>query len=161
MHSLEHGAVAILYDPGEVPIADIKKMEAIVADYDDDVLTAPYPNLPDPIVVASWSRKMALSEFDEEAIKEYTDRFRDTEPAPEANGQDCAHGSDDAFEPEEEASPSPSPSPEPSPEDNPKDDKGGNAEGGSGADDNPGGDDGTADKGSGDNSKMDKEQEGN
>lgn len=150
VHSLEHGAVAILYDTKEVPLADIKKIEAIVGDYDDDVLTAPYPGLPDPIVVASWSRKMALSEFDEDAIKQYIDRFGDTEPAPEASQQDCGNDSDDVFEPEEKTtpSPSPSPSPEPSPEDKPKD---GNKKGG----------DGTADKGSGDNSKMNKEQKGN
>lgn len=147
VHTLEHGAVAILYDPKEVPLADIKKIEAIVGDYEDDVLTAPYPGLSDPIVVASWSRKMSLSEFDEDAIKQYIDRFQDTEPAPEATQQDCGHGSDDVFEPEEKTtpSPSPSPSPEPSPEDNSK--KGG----GSAKDDNPSGDDGTADKGSGDN----------
>lgn len=167
VHSLEHGAVAILYDPKVVPLADIKKIEAIVGDYDDDVLTAPYAGLPDPIVVASWSRKMALSEFDEDAIQQYIDRFQDTEPAPEATQQDCEHGSDDVFEPEEETTPSPSPSPEASPEDKPKDDKGSNTKSGSGGgveaggDDDPSGDDGTADKGSGDNSKMDKEQKGN
>jgi hypothetical protein len=154
VHSFEHGAVAILFDPKDVSLGDIKKIEAIVDDYDDDVLTAPYPGLPDYIVVASWSRKMALSEFDEAAIKEYIDQFRDTEPAPEASTQDCPNNSDDAYEPPE-TTPSPSPSPEPSPENSPKDDKGGNGSGGGSAkDDNPSGDDGTADKGSGDNSKK-------
>ena len=147
VHSLEHGAVAILYDPKEVELPDIKKIEGIVFDYDDDVLSAPYPGLPDPVVVASWSRKMALDGFDEEAITEYIDTFRDTEPAPEANTQDCPLDSDDEFEPESETTPTPSPSPSPeaSPSDDKKDDK---AKGG---DDNPSGDDGTKDKGSGDN----------
>ena len=160
VHSLEHGTVAILYDPKEVKLPDIKTIESIVFDYEDDVLSAPYPGLPDPIVVASWSRKMTLDELDDEAITEYIDTFRDTEPAPEANQQDCPLDSDDEFEPPE-PSPSPSPSPAPSPEASPGD-KGGDdkGSGGNGGDDNPTGDDGTADKGSGDG-KMDKEEKGN
>lgn len=168
VHTLEHGAVAVLYDPKEVPLADIKKIETIVSGYADTTISAPYPGLSDHVVVASWSRKMPLDSFDDDAITEYIDTFRDTEPAPEFNGDDpCETTSDDVFEPEEETTPSPSPSPEASPEDKPKDDKGSNTKSGSGGgveaggDDDPSGDDGTADKGSGDNSKMDKEQKGN
>lgn len=109
VHSFEHGAVAVLYSPGLVSLGDIKKIEAIVADYEDDVLSAPYPDMADPITVASWTRKMVLPSFDESVIQEYIDTFRDTEPAPEANAQECPNEANDEFEP------TPAPSPEPSP----------------------------------------------
>ena len=170
VHTLEHGAAAVLYNPKEVPLRDIREIEDIVTGYSDTVLSAPYPNLPDPIVMASWSRKMPMDSFDAETVREYIDTFRDTEPAPEFSGGDeCETTADDAYEPPE---PSPSPSPTPTEtetdgaaeDDQGKDDgkKDGNPQGDddgtddkgsgdAGGDDSPGDDDGTDDKGSGDN----------
>ena len=177
VHTLEHGAVAVLYHPKDVPLRDIRSIEEIVSSYPDTVLSAPYPNLPDPIVLASWSRKMPMDSFDEDDIREYIDTFRDTEPAPEFGGDDpCETTSDDAYEPPE---PSPSPSPTPTEtegaaedgqgddgqtdgtqgdDDGTADQGSGDAGGGDsptnddpGAGDSPGNDDGTADQGSGDN----------
>ena len=157
VHSLEHGAAAVLYDPKELDLQDIRALEEIASSYEDDAISAPYPGLGDPVVMASWSRKMALDEFDGAAVREYFDEFRDTEPAPEANGQDCENDSDDPYEP-----PEPDESPSPEPDDGGHgddggdhqgaDDKAGDDKGDSGADDK-GGDD----KGS-DDSKMEKEE---
>ena len=169
VHTLEHGAVAVLYDPKRVDLPEIRQIEEIVADYPDTVLSAPYPQLPDPIVLASWSRKMPLDSFEADVIREYIDTFRDTEPAPEFNGEDdCETSSDDAYEPPE---PSPSPTPTGDAEDGGGAEDGGAKDGTAdkGSDDSKmekeedtdkGDDDGTADKGSGD-SKMEKEEEGN
>ena len=151
VHTLEHGAVAILYNPKEIgealELRDIRSIEEIVSSYPDTVLSGPYPKLPDPIVLASWSRKMPMDSFDEDDIREYIDTFRDTEPAPEFNGEDnCETTADDAYEP-----PEPSPSPSPTPTETETD---GAAEDGQGDDAKKGGndqaDDGTADQGSGD-----------
>ncbi len=145
VHTLEHGAVAVLYSPKEVNLEDIGSIEEIVGSYDSTTLSAPYPPLEDPIVLASWSRKMPIDEFDEDTIREFIDTFRDTEPAPEFNGEDdCLTDSDDAYEPPE---PSPPPSPSPS---EPADD---------GKDEEAKDDGGTGDK-KGDK-KMEKEEEGN
>ena len=164
VHTLEHGAVAVLYNPKDVPLPDIGRIEDIVTGYEDTVMSAPYPALPDPIVLASWSRKMALDEFDSDAITEYIDTFRDTEPAPEFNGEDaCETVADDAYEPPE---PSPSPSPAPSPSasirgsggdesGDGKDDSGGNGGGDDSGDDDS---DGKAEKAGSDGDKMEKEE---
>lgn len=143
VHSLEHGAVAALYNPKEVKLPDIRALEKIVTSYEDDTLSAPYPGLEDPIVMASWSRKMPLDGFDEDAIRQYTDEFRDTEPAPEASQQDCANEADDAFEPPE-PSQAPAPPESPSPDESPSPTQ-------------PPGDA----KGSGKDGKMGKEEKGN
>ena len=120
VHTLEHGAVGVLYDPQVVELGDIRDIEGIVSDYEEDTLSAPYPGMPDPITVVSWSRKMGLDELDGGAIREYIDTFIDTEPAPEASAQTCENTADDAFEP-----PEPSPAPSPPPEEEPGDDKDG------------------------------------
>lgn len=159
VHTLEHGAVAVLYNPKEVPLPDIKRIEDIVTGYEDTVMSAPYPGLPDAIVLASWSRKMPLDEFDSDAITEYIDTFRDTEPAPEFNGEDpCETVADDAYEPPE---PSPSPSPPPSPSPSPE---GGGGDGADGGKDDSAGNGGGADSGNDSGgkageSKMKKEEE--
>ena len=88
-----------------------------------------YDGLPDAVVIASWSRKMPLDNPELDVINEYIEQFRDTEPAPEASQQDCAHDEDDQFEPPE-PSPAPSPEPSPSPEDGGGDDNGGGNEDG-------------------------------
>ena len=154
VHSLEHGAVGVLFDPQAVNPQDIRAIEDIVSSYDDDTLSAPYPGMEDPIVVASWSRKMPLDELEGDAIREYIDEFRDTEPAPEASQQDCPNDNDDPYEP-------PEPSPSPSPEGDQGEDGqgGGQDDDGANAGDNQGGDDdgGKAGDEKGDG-KMEKEE---
>lgn len=123
VHSLEHGAVGIVYNPKELELDEIKSIEEIVNDYDTTVLSAPYPGLEDPVVVVSWSRKMRLDSMDEDAIREYVDTFRDTEPAPEFKGEDpCDNTSDNAYEPPE-PEPIPSPAPTPAGEATPEDEE--------------------------------------
>ena len=151
VHSLEHGAVAVVYNPKQVELGEIRKIEDIVMSYDDDTLSAPYPGLEDPIVMASWSRKMPLDDFDDDAIREYIDTFRDTEPAPEASVADCDKDADDPYE-----QPEPTPGSAVSPP--PGDDQGAADEDGKGGGGKGGGDD-TGDA-AGD-SKMEKEEEGN
>jgi hypothetical protein len=129
VHTLEHGAVAVLYQP-DLDIADIKRIEEIVSGFDDKTLSAPYEGLETPVVVASWANKMPLDSVDADAIEEYIDTFRGEPPAPEAQ-QECPNTSDDAFEP-------PEPEPDTSPT-APEDDGGDKAEPEAG--DDKGGDD--------------------
>lgn len=164
VHSLEHGAVAALYDPKKVDLQDIRSIEEIASSYDDDALSAPYPGLPDPVVMASWSRKMPLDEFDGNAVRQYFEEFRDTEPAPEANAQDCEMGADDPYEPPEpDESPSPEPGDDGGQEDatddgaGDKDDQKGDDKSDGQGDDKS--DDGAKEDDKGGDSKMEKEEE--
>ena len=147
VHTLEHGAVGVLFDPKKVEQADVDDIERIVGGYQDHTFSAPYPGMDSPVTVVSWARKMPLDEVDSEAITEYIDTFRNTEPAPES-GEDCDNDEDGSFEVQGPASPSPGTSP--SPQASPGDDKAG-AEGG----------DDKAGAGEPGGSKMEKEEEGN
>ncbi|MEM9467919.1 MAG: DUF3105 domain-containing protein [Actinomycetota bacterium] len=89
VHSLEHGAVWIAYDPDLDPVR-IGEIEAIVA-LDGHFLASPYPGLQNPIVVSAWQRQLALEQIGEPVFTEFIDRQlgRVSETAPEA-GVSCA-----------------------------------------------------------------------
>jgi hypothetical protein len=105
VHSLEHGAVAVLYDPAQVKAPDIKSIESIVSSFPDRTISAPYADMDTPIVVASWGEKMELDSLDQRAIRDYIAAFRGKgrEDIP------CPNTEDLPFEPQPTPSPSPSP----------------------------------------------------
>ena len=110
VHTLEHGSVGILYQP-DTPIETVRRIEGIVKDFDDHVFSEPYPNMEAKYAVVAWAHRMLLEEYDEAAIEEFVDVFRNGGDAPEA-GQACDNNADNSFE----ASPSPTPSPSPADE---------------------------------------------
>lgn len=105
VHTLEHGAVALLYDPTRVDASDIETLEAIARDFGERVLSAPYEGGEEPIYVTSWGERMPLGSVDEEAIREYIDTFRGTGP----EDLPCPPDSDESFAPTPATTPSPSP----------------------------------------------------
>jgi hypothetical protein len=108
VHTFEHGAVGILYQP-DLDIETIREIEAIAGEYDDNVLSAPYPGMDPTIVVASWGEKMNLDEFDGPAIREYADVFRGRGP----EGIDCPSDAAQPFQPAPTPTVEATPSPEP------------------------------------------------
>lgn len=88
VHSLEHGAIWIAYDPDLDP-ARVDEIAAIV-ELDGHFLASPYPGLQNPIVVSAWQRQLALDRIGEDAFAEFMDRQlgRVSETAPEA-GASC------------------------------------------------------------------------
>jgi hypothetical protein len=135
VHSLEHGAVGILYQPG-ADVEEIRQAEEIVGDYETHVFSAPYPDLPDPYTIVAWAHLMRLDSFDRDAIVEFIETFRQGGDAPEE--QDCPKGANQPFEP------SPTGSPTPTPGETPAEDDGGgdqNDEGNGGGGNGGGGND--------------------
>ena len=108
VHSLEHGAVGILYDPQEVETSTIRDIEAKVEEFDDRTISAPYPGTETPITLTSWTRLLRLNEYDEATVDEYIDAFRGSGP----ENLPCDNSQDTPFDP---ASLEPAPSPSPSP----------------------------------------------
>lgn len=95
VHSLEHGAVAVFYDPQQVDEQTITGIEDLAGSYDGETISAPYEGMDQPIYVTSWGERMALGSLDEEAVREYIDTFRGKGPEP---GSECPNTSDDSFD---------------------------------------------------------------
>ncbi len=106
VHTLEHGAVGILYNP-EAPRDEIEQIEELVKGYDSHTFSAPYPGLDPQYAVIAWGHMMRLESFDEAATREFIDFFRMAGDSPE--DQPCPTSVNDAFG----ATPTPTPSPTP------------------------------------------------
>ena len=88
VHSLEHGAIWIAYDPDLDPVL-VDEIAAVVG-LDGHFIASPYPGLQNPIVVSAWDRQLALERIGENVFAEFMDTYlgRVSETAPEA-GASC------------------------------------------------------------------------
>lgn len=102
VHTLEHGAVGILYSP-EVPLEEIKQIEALVSDFPSHTFSGPYQPMDTPVTMVAWGHLMRMDGYDEDAMREFIDVFREDADAPEQ--QDCDNTEDDAFDPDAAATP--------------------------------------------------------
>jgi hypothetical protein len=109
VHTLEHGAVGILYQP-KLEESDIEVIEEIVEQRDSHVFSAPDDDMDTPIAVTAWGHMMRLEELDRAAVTEFIDVFAQNADAPEASAE-CPNTEDSSFLDQ----PSPSPVPTGSP----------------------------------------------
>ena len=70
VHSLEHGAVLIQYNP-DIDPADISALEAFAREKDSHVVVAPNPDEVSFIVVTAWTVRMELSTLDLVAVEAF------------------------------------------------------------------------------------------
>ncbi len=96
VHSLEHGAVGLMFSPDASP-DDITALEDLALEFDENVLSAPFSGMESPFSVISWGERMDLAELDVDAMREYIDVFAGK--GPEA-GQTCPSTTDSPFDPE-------------------------------------------------------------
>ena len=88
VHSLEHGAVWVAYQPD----LDASLIQAMTERLKSEkfALMAPYPGLQNPIVLTAWTRQLAVDDWSDPAIEEFLDTYfgKDSPVAPEA-GASC------------------------------------------------------------------------
>ncbi|MCW2843978.1 MAG: uncharacterized protein JWN22_1894 [Nocardioides sp.] len=72
VHSLEHGAVWITYNPDDVSDADIATLSALVENKAGRMMS-PYAGLDSPISVQAWGHQLKLDSATDKRIKQFAD----------------------------------------------------------------------------------------
>jgi hypothetical protein len=89
VHSLEHGAVWITYQPSLAPSA-VQHLVSLVKGR-AYVILAPYPGLPAPIVASAWGLQLKLQTANDPRIAEFIQKYANGPQAPEPGGE-CTGG---------------------------------------------------------------------
>ena len=83
VHSLEHGAVWLTYDPDAVTAADIDTLSDLV-DGVPHRMMSPYEGLDAPISIQAWNRQLKVESADDPRLEDFADTFtQDPENTPE------------------------------------------------------------------------------
>ncbi|MGV9777130.1 DUF3105 domain-containing protein [Streptosporangium sp. NPDC003464] len=110
VHSMEHGAVWITYQP-DLPKDQVEKLKAMVSGK-DYMLMSPYPGLPSKIVASSWNKQLKLDSADDPRLAKYIAKYRNNSAETPEFGADCAGGVNTTTDqaPIPTAAPTPAPS---------------------------------------------------
>jgi hypothetical protein len=93
VHSMEHGAVWITYDPEKASKDDIAALKK-EADGNPYRLMSPYPGLKTPISLQAWGERLFVQKASDKRVKEFLDLLTQGPQAPEPNGT-CVGSTDD------------------------------------------------------------------
>jgi hypothetical protein len=72
VHSLEHGAVWITYNPDLVSPEDVKTLAALV-DGESGRMLSPYVGLDSPVSLQSWGHQLKVDSVEDPRIKQFAD----------------------------------------------------------------------------------------
>jgi hypothetical protein len=87
IHSMEHGAVWITYQP-DLPAEDVSALQEIVQGQ-TYLLLSPYPNLASDIVLTAWGVQLEVDSVDDERIEQFVSQYRIGPQTPEP-GASCS-----------------------------------------------------------------------
>jgi hypothetical protein len=80
VHSLEHGAVWITYDP-ELPDDQIETLKGRLSE--NYTLLSPYPDLGHPVVASAWNTQLTLDGVDDPRLDDFVTEYRQGPQTPE------------------------------------------------------------------------------
>lgn len=89
VHSLEHGAVWITYNP-TIPQEQLETLRNL-AKGGSHRLLSPYIGLPSPVVVSAWSSQLSVDSADDERLAQFVRQYEKNPQAPEP-GALCTQG---------------------------------------------------------------------
>ncbi|WP_017580710.1 DUF3105 domain-containing protein [Nocardiopsis valliformis] len=88
VHSMEHGAVWITYDP-ELPEEEVQTLQNFYNPGDYLVISPYEGDMPAPIVASSWGRQIAVDSADDENLSRYVQFYERGTDVPEP-GASCS-----------------------------------------------------------------------
>ncbi|MBH0777358.1 DUF3105 domain-containing protein [Nocardia bovistercoris] len=90
VHSLEHGAVWIAYNPDKVDASGVETLSKKVTGK-QYTLMSPYPGLDAPISLQSWGHQLKLDSPDDKRINQFITALRQNPYAYPEVGADCSN----------------------------------------------------------------------
>lgn len=89
MHSLEHGAVWLAYQP-ELDEGDVESLQDLVWN-EPFVVMSPFPGLQSPVVVTAWGIQLEVDSAGDSRIADFVERYQQGPQTPE-RGAACING---------------------------------------------------------------------
>ena len=89
VHSLEHGAIWITYQP-DLPAEQVEQLREITRQSGYRLLS-PFPDLPAPIVASAWGYQIQLEQADDPRLLQFIRRYEQNPEGPEP-GAPCTGG---------------------------------------------------------------------
>jgi hypothetical protein len=98
VHSLEHGAVWIAYNPDKIKGGALNKLKDKV-NGQPYLMLSPYPGLDKPISLQSWGHQLKLDSADDERIDQFITSLRQNRYQNPENGASCDYATADPTQP--------------------------------------------------------------
>lgn len=92
VHSMEHGAVWLAYDP-ELPADQVAVLAAFAVNQ-THVLVAPYQGLTNAVTAIAWGVQLALSSVTDPRLAQFVEKYQEGPQTPEL-GVTCSGGTGD------------------------------------------------------------------
>ncbi len=89
VHSLEHGAVWITYQPN-LDASSVEQLRSLVRGH-DHALLSPYPGLPSPVVISAWGVQLRVSSASDPRLAQFVPKYEQGSQTPEP-GAACSGG---------------------------------------------------------------------
>jgi hypothetical protein len=91
VHSLEHSAVWVTYDPKIISGAQLKTLRRAMPN--TYTILSPFTGLPSPIVASAWGAQLKVSQVSDPRIVQFLAKYRESKSAPEPSAP-CTGGID-------------------------------------------------------------------
>jgi hypothetical protein len=98
VHTLEHGAVWITYNPDTISAADLTTLKSLVQGQPYTTLT-PYPGLDSKISLQAWAHQLKVDSASDERVKEFITALRQNRWVYPETGATCQQPSFDVTNP--------------------------------------------------------------
>lgn len=82
VHSMEHGAVWVTYNPEELTETDVESLRDQVRGR-SYLLLSPYPELNSPVVLSAWGIQLEVDSAADERVAQFIDQYRLGPQTPE------------------------------------------------------------------------------
>ena len=89
VHSLEHGAVWVTYQP-DLPQVEVDKLRQLVRGH-SHLLLSPYPGLPQPVVASGWGVQLQLPGAADPRLARFLKKYEQG-PQTREPGAECSGG---------------------------------------------------------------------